>query len=176
MRYRLLAAALACLFMSLAPPGALAQARAPKGGTYVNGRFYKGGQFIPGGGGSYSAPVADAGPAPEAPRPRGYVHPDVRRKARLAARTSARSGYRSSAKSEPSPESTADDPEQLARARLKLARNLIAMGKAADARAWLDKVVNMNASRATVEEAKDLLAGLVGPRRSGSAAVRAPGP
>jgi hypothetical protein len=176
MRYRLLVAALACLFMSLAPPVALAQARAPKGGAFVNGRFYKGGQFIPGGGASYPAPVADTGPAPEPPRSRGYIHPDARRKARLAARTSARSGYRPSARSEPPPAPAADDPERLARARLKLARNLIAMGKAADAKVWLDKVIDMNASEATVKEAKGLLAGPEESGRPAASVVGAPGP
>ena len=60
----LLAFALASALLALP---ALAQSRAPKGGTYVNGRFYKGGQFLPKGasGGSYVPPTTFAPPPPE---------------------------------------------------------------------------------------------------------------
>lgn len=87
-----IAAAAVLLFVAFSNPLAIAQSRAPKGGIYVNGRFYKGGQFIPSSGaGSY-------GPAPSIDYDVPAV-PAPRRSARRSARTAPRTSYRSSVRS-----------------------------------------------------------------------------
>lgn len=66
------------------------QAHAPKGGTYVNGKFYKGGQFLPeGASGDFVGMSHQADPPPN-PLLEYAVRKEARRRARVAARTSAR--------------------------------------------------------------------------------------
>ena len=132
---------------------------------YVDGRFYKGGQFIPqsAAGGGSAGMFMDSGSnyTPDLPAPR--------RKARTTARTAARTEYRGEAKP-----GTAGgtSPEAIANSRLQMARNLIGLGKTEAARGWLLKVVEADASATTAEEARRLLAdieGRKGPSKTKSA-------
>ena len=171
MRTRILAA-IAAIAMALPPPLAMAQARAPKGGITINGKFYKGGQFIPSGGVTYF-------PAPEpvpAPTPR-YVPPSARRRARLEARSSARTDYRASARGTGGDSLPAGaDQDAAAMSRVQIAKNLIRMGKDAEARDWLSKVVEQHDSPKAAEEARGLLAGIDArsrPQLSSSALINA---
>lgn len=186
---------LAVCFLAFATP-ADAQQHAPAGGTYVNGKFYAGGQFLPhsaggfgmGGGGGGGGVNFYLGPMPAARpyRPKTTARRLARVKARTSARTTASLGRTSTAIVAPSVPSDASRPladyaggpseadeaepaaaeatesqsdaVKLAQNRIQTAKNLITIGKNAQAKEWLDLVVKMNASRETVKEAKGLLA------------------
>jgi hypothetical protein len=135
------------------------QPRAPAGGMYVNGHFYKGGQFIPQGGGYFGMPMdfsASWNDAMDVPAPR--------RKARTTARKTARTEYRTTARAT---EGAGIDQEGVASSRLQIAKKLIDAGKIEDARGWLEKVVEMKAGAEITDEARAMLAGL--DRQSGAA-------
>jgi FimV-like protein len=167
--------------------GHSSQPRAPKGGAIgSNGKFYKGGQFMPKGSNTSSSS--------------GYSS-SARTTYRSAPRTSARSTARSwpSSATYPAPaETTASDPggdlepqserdpmasyrstarglpeqptvsvtsatrppdgSQLAASRLDIAKHLIELGKFEDARGWLNKIIGMNTKPEIADEARGMLA------------------
>ena len=158
--------ALSLVFLILAvAPATAQQARAPAGGMYVNGRFYKGGQFIPNGAGGGiglfdGGGIGDSTYAPDPPAPR--------RKARLKARTAAKTEYRTTARASGDGGTSETDRDGPARSRLQMAKNLIKMGKDREAREWLEKAVEQKASSTTIQEARRLLAEIdrrIGPQK-----------
>ena len=81
----------ALVFLSLACPATAQQPRAPAGGMYYNGQFYKGGQFVPRGapGGVFGfSPAPSDWDALMAPQPLARTLP--RREARTTSRVEAR--------------------------------------------------------------------------------------
>jgi hypothetical protein len=167
MRRSRVALSLALLVLAAAPAAAQ-QARAPAGGMYVNGRFYKGGQFIPSGAGG-GIGMFDGGGAVDP-----IYAPDLaasRRKARTKARTAARTEARTTARASEggvAAAGTRADQDGVARSRLQTAKNLIKMGKDGEAREWLERIGELEASLATAAEAQRLRAEIdrrIGPQR-----------
>jgi hypothetical protein len=131
--------------------GALAQARAPKGGTYVNGKFYKGGQFLPRGSGGMDFAPMDPAPLTFAP---AIVGPT---RAAKAARARARTVPPAiTARARPSPAAS------VASGHLKVARNLLQVGKKEAATEWLQKATTAAPGSSAAIEAQTLLDGLNG--------------
>src|SRR4051812_7085662 len=103
------------------------QPRAPAGGAWNGGHFYKGGQFMPMASGmpGYSAPSGGSLGAPS------YFAPD---EPRVAYRKRARTRYRTEAKET----GGADvEPDALAISHLQMAKSLMKMGKYKEAGEWL---------------------------------------
>jgi hypothetical protein len=130
-----------CVLLALTGSADAQQARAPAGGAWYNGHFYQGGQFMPNASGmGFVNP--GMGMSLNLPEPRTAY----RRAARTKARTSAREDAGKPA-----------DQAAIASTRLKMAKNLMKLGKDEQARGWLLKVSEMNASPATTSEACQLL-------------------
>jgi hypothetical protein len=127
------------VLLALTCPAKAQQARAPAGGSWYGGHFYQGGQFMPNGSGmgfGFSEPSFN------------FSEP------RTSYRRAARTKYRTSAKVDAG-ESV--DQAGLASTRLQMAKNLMKLGKDEQARSWLLKVSEMNASPVTASEACQLL-------------------
>jgi hypothetical protein len=124
------------------------QVHAPAGGAYgSNGQFYKGGQFMPGGGGlGFGAYAPSPWYVPEVP--------PARAKARTRLRQGGVAGQSRGAASD------ANRSVGAALSRLEMARSLAAAGRRDDARGWLDRVIKMDASPETVGRAREMLASL----------------
>lgn len=142
---------MAVLFSGTA--GLAGQPRAPKGGMYVNGEFYKGGQFIPKSAGvgasSYSAP------------PSYFVSPPA---PRTRSRSAPRTGYRSAPSTGRSPadSSPADqddqESEEEARARTEAEAKAKAEAQAreeAEAQAEAEEAARLEAQRRADEAARE---------------------
>jgi endonuclease YncB( thermonuclease family) len=128
----------AIMLVHLAAREAPSQQHAPKGGTYVNGQFYKGGQFLPkgsggGAGGMFPMDFSEMGlydvpeprlspPKPKAVRPRVDV-----------------------------------SKESLARTKLKMARSLLSVGKRPQAINYLRETIETAPGSEPASEAEDLL-------------------
>jgi hypothetical protein len=127
------------------------QARAPAGGAWYGGHFYQGGQFMPNGAGTGIGNPAMGmgliGPSFDFPEPR------------TAYRKKARTKYRTTAK-DVATGSVANTG--LADSRLKMAKSLLMQGKDEQARGWLLKISDTNASDATASEACRLLCEIEG--------------
>jgi hypothetical protein len=172
-------------FLILAMSGACLaqQMHAPAGGTYVNGKFYKGGQFLPnsagyggGYGGGYSGGfrggLADAINAPQYQATghdaTGYIPPSPRiggrsKKKRVRPSTKASLGSIAVA-GEPSSagKGGSQSPDSVAKANsdLAIAKTLIRQGKREAAVDWLMDVREMGADGPSVDEATKLLVSL----------------
>jgi FimV-like protein len=97
--------------------------------------------------------------------PSSYI-PDLpapRLTARTAARTAARTTYREEARTGSDQGSS---QKEVATSRLQIARKLIDLGKKEAARGWLLKVIEANVDPKTTEEARGLLAGIEGQKKS----------
>jgi hypothetical protein len=126
-----------------------AQQRAPAGGAYYNGHFYKGGQFMPNGAfGGFPDPGMQFGIGgfPQLPANLQTPKTSYRRAARTKARTSARHDA-----------GAPIDQASVAVSRLNTAKNLWKIGKREQARGWLRQVSEMNASAESSAEACRLL-------------------
>ena len=143
--------------LSIACPVRAQQPHAPPGGMYYNGRFYQGGQFVPRGAaggvvGPSLTPADWAALMPPAPLAKTSPPRTARTTYRVKARHSARGTGSGAGTSTQAP-----DEDAQAKSRISMARNLVKLGKYEDARGWLDKVIEIQASVATVQEAQELL-------------------
>jgi hypothetical protein len=132
---------------TLASSAEAQQARAPAGGVWYGARFYQGGQFMPNASGMGLGP--NTGGMGLVDPTMGMALPEPRTAYRRAARTK----YRTSAKKD----AGIVDQVAVATSRLKIAKNLMKVGKDEQARTWLLNVSDMNASPATTGEACQLL-------------------
>jgi hypothetical protein len=126
------------------------QPRAPAGGMFFNGQFYKGGQFMPNAAGGFM-PMPYWG--------LGGWDPGIPMTARARVPRAAARAARAAEHRVASNVATNTPASQLAtaRSRLAIAGNLIKQGKNSEARVWLNQVVAMKASPQTVDEAKEVL-------------------
>ncbi len=131
---------LSLVILLAATSSADAQQHAPAGGAWYGGHFYKGGQFMPSGayGGFAAMPDSFGG----LPMIQNEPKTNYRRSPRKKARTSARTVV-----------APAVDQSSVAISRLKMAKNLVKLGKYEQAKGWLTKVSEMNADPESVAEA-----------------------
>ncbi len=134
-------------FVLVPTSSANAQQHAPAGGAWYGGHFYKGGQFMPNGAfGGFAGPGMQSGGMdgffPGMSSVQEQPKTSYRRSARTKARTSARTVVL-----------PALDQSSVAISRLKMAKNLVKLGRYEQAKGWLTKVSEMNADPESVAEA-----------------------